>query len=236
MRLSNLRMKWITYTALLGVLCIAVVLGGQHALALGSVDKKDAERSAVQVIDVQDPLQNAATGTWLALLRFDKPAKYEYQLMHWGAGRLTGGTLRIEVSSTYVIFEYAIGNRSGLASWPGGAASVGETYMAALLADGIWSADEISLLWTPFVVSRWAHQFETLEWRVGPGWAVRGGTSSQFTIDQVLRDEKGATIYRAHLETSEGRPLEIDVNLQLPLPDYIKWTNNTHSTFEAILQ
>jgi hypothetical protein len=236
MRLPSLRINRIVYATLACVMCIAVVIGGQQALAIGSVDKNEAERGMVQVIDAQDPLQNATVGTWQTMLRFDTPAKYEYQLMHWGAGRLTTGALKVEASSAYVILEYAIGNRSGAVAWRAGAASVGETYMAALLADGLWNAEEISLLWSPFMVSRWASQFASLEWRVGPGWAIRSGNSSQFTIDAVLRDEKGATIYRAHLETSEGRPLEIDVNLQLPLPKYIKWTNNASSTFEAILQ
>jgi hypothetical protein len=236
MRLSNCRINWLIYITLLGMACLVIALSGQQTLAIGSLDSQETERSAVQVINAQDPLQDAVGGTWHTLLRFDKPAKYEYQLTYRGIGLYTVGTLQIEVSSAYIICQYHIGGRRGAAAWRPSASSPGETYMTALLADGLWSADEISLLWTPFMVNRWAHQFAALEWRVGPGWAVRGGSASQFTIDQMLRDVKGATYYRAHLETSEGRPLEIDVDLQLPLPKYIKWTNGAGSTFEAILQ
>lgn len=197
------------------------------------------EQRYMRVEERDSPLLRAGGG-WYSMLRFDTPATYEYELTRRGSGRTVRGTLRIQVSrfmgSNSLSLSYEVDGKRDSVRLQQMAATPGEALMAALLTSSSrWDERDVRLLWTPFVFTRWAAELADTHWRTGVAWTTRSAATEEFRIDRMVRDRPDGTVYRGRLERNGKTVLEMDVNLSLPLPEYVNWIDASGTRYEAEL-
>ncbi len=233
---------------------LALGLSLTSAVAVGQEEAPRVEAQGMRVDHRDDDgwgwgggwtVYRGVGGAWRAMLRFDESATYTYELTRYGQGPSARGTLTLRVEADAVrkrgdripdslSFTFELNGRRDGFTVRDPVASPGETLMARLLTSGRWDLEDVRLLWTPFVFTRWAAELERLPWRTGPVWSIRGGDSETFRIDSFMRRSEGTRI-RGYLERNGRRVLELTIDPELPLPEYIRWTDEQGRRYEAEL-
>lgn len=217
------------------ILCVLLTSLLFCSVSTAKGSKGDEQR--LMCIEADNTQAHSSREAWQQVLQFDKPAIYEYGLTRVVDGRLATGRLTVQIIQRHADLALALtyevdGQQDGFYARTM-TASPSEALLAALLTSQLWSLEDIRLLWTPFIFTRWVQELSEMSWRSGEGWTIRSAGTESFRVDRSLCDHNGRTIYRCHLERHGRTILEMDVNLDLPLPQYVSWVDAAGACYEA---